>query len=62
MITGFIQVYEDSKHGIKEAAHFAKMHPIGVTTQHEDRELVEAGAKDCCQSLADALKIGLLSF
>jgi len=47
-----IAVFEDSAHGIK-AAVAAGMTAIGVTSQHDDQLLLEAGARDCIKDFRD---------
>lgn len=53
-------VFEDSVHGLK-AAVTAGMHPIGVTTQNTDQELLAGGAIKTCRHIADAFARGWFS-
>ncbi len=50
-------VFEDSVHGLK-AAVLAGMHPIGITTQNSDKELLEGGAIKTCRNITEAFEHG----
>lgn len=49
-------VFEDSIHGIRAAIR-AGMFAVGVTTQHDDRQLRKAGALGTCRDLKEALDL-----
>lgn len=54
-----VLVFEDSTHGLKAAVQ-ARMHPVGVLTQHKADVLIGAGAKTTCDNLLDALQKKIL--
>ena len=48
--------FEDSTHGLK-AGIDAGLYPIGVTSQHHEKTLKEAGAKTVVTNLSEANKL-----
>jgi HAD superfamily hydrolase (TIGR01509 family) len=52
-----VMVFEDSPHGLKAAVR-AGMLPVGVLTQNTHDDMINAGAKVCCQHVGEALTQG----